>query len=164
MSSDNFAVGSWVIYPSHGVGKLEKIEKISVEGTSVDMFVISFENSGLTLKIPVSKAIASGLRHTMNKDALNNVYDVLKKKIKKKKTMWSKRAVDYETKINSGDLSSIASVVRELYKEGGEIMLSFSERQVYNTAMGRLAKEFSIIENIEEKEAVTRLEEVMKAA
>ena len=164
MRSNDFAVGSWVIYPSHGVGKLEKIEKITIDGSSIDMFVISFGKSGLTLKIPVTKAISAGLRHTMSKDALNNVYDVLKKKIKKKKTMWSKRAQDYETKINSGDLSSIASVVRELYKEGGEIMLSFSERQVYNMAMERLAKEFSIIENIGEEEAVTRLEEVMKAA
>ena len=76
MRSNDFAVGSWVIYPSHGVGKLEKIEKITIDGSSIDMFVISFGKSGLTLKIPVTKAISAGLRHTMSKDDLNNVYDL----------------------------------------------------------------------------------------
>ena len=163
-SKNNFEIGSWVVYPSHGVGKLDDIEKIEINGESMEFFVITFDKSKLTLKLPVKKAVDSGLRKISTKADIKGVFESLQQKSKKRRLMWSKRAQEYESKINSGDPVSIAEVVRELYKEGGENLQSFSERQIYQQAMERLAREVSIVENIDETEAVKRLEVVLQAA
>lgn len=163
-SKSTFEIGSWVVYPSHGVGKLDDIEKIEIDDVSMEFFVISFEKSKLTLKLPVKKAVDSGLRKISTKADMKNVIESLQQKNKKRRLMWSKRAQEYENKINSGDPISIAEVIRELYKDGGEAMQSFSERQIYQQAMERLAREVSVIEDIDESEAVRRLEVVLQAA
>lgn len=163
-SQKDFKVGSWVVYPSHGVGKLNDIEKIIVDGMTLEFFVIAFEKSRLTLKLPVKKAVDAGLRKISSKEGLKEIFDSLLKKSKKRKTMWSKRAQEYEAKINSGNPISIAEVLRELYKEDGENSQSFSERQVYQQAMERLACEVSVVETIDEAEAVKRIETVLRAA
>ncbi len=163
-SRKGFKVGSWVVYPSHGVGKLDAIEKFEICGESMEFFVVSFQKNNLTLKLPVKKALDSGLRELSSKDGLQDVFDALTQKTKKRRLMWSKRAQEYETKINSGNPCSAAEVIRELYKEGGENALSFSERQIYQLAMERLAKEIALVENIEETEAVKRVEEILQKA
>ena len=163
-SQKDFKVGSWVVYPSHGVGKLNNIEKIIVDGMTLEFFVITFEKSRLTLKLPVKKAVDAVLRKISSKEGLKEIFDSLLKKSKKRKTMWSKRAQEYEAKINSGNPVSIAEVLRELYKEDGENSQSFSERQVYQQAMERLACEVSVVETIDEAEAVKRIETVLRAA
>ena len=163
-SKSTFEIGSWVVYPSHGVGKLDDIEKIEIDDVSMEFFVISFEKSKLTLKLPVKKAVDSGLRKISTKADMKNIIESLQQKNKKRRLMWSKRAQEYENKINSGDPISIAEVIRELYKDGGEAMQSFSERQIYQQAMERLAREGSVIEDIDESEAVRRLEVVLQAA
>ena len=163
-SKSTFEIGSWVVYPSHGVGKLDDIEKIEIDDVSMEFFVISFEKSKLTLKLPVKKAVDSGLRKISTKADMKNIIESLQQKNKKRRLMWSKRAQEYENKINSGDPISIAEVIRELYKDGGEAMQSFSERQIYQQAMERLAREVSVIEDIDESEAVRRLEVVLQAA
>ncbi|MBQ3944474.1 MAG: CarD family transcriptional regulator [Alphaproteobacteria bacterium] len=164
MAKITFEVGSWVVYPAHGVGKLESIEKVELNGETFEFFVISFEKNKLVLKIPTTKAISAGLRKLSTQSDMVEVFESLKHKSKKKKAMWSKRAQEYEGKINSGDPVSLAQVIRELYKGTGETTLSFGERQVYQLAMERLAKEISIIENIEETEAVQKLEGALQAA
>lgn len=164
MKKDAFEIGSWVVYPAHGVGKLENIEKVELNGATFEFFVISFEKNKLVLKIPTAKAINAGLRKISTQSDMEEVFKSLRHKHKKKKAMWSKRAQEYESKINSGDPISLAQVIRELYKEGGDVTLSFGERQVYQLAMERLAKEISVIENIEETEAIRRLEDVLQAA
>lgn len=163
-SKNTFEIGSWVVYPSHGVGKLDDIEKIEIDDESMEFFVISFDKSKLTLKLPVKKAVDSGLRKISTKAVIKEVFASLQQKNKKRRLMWSKRAQEYETKINSGNPVSIAEVIRELYKDGDESLQSFSERQIYQQAMERLAREISLVEDIEESEAVKRLEVVLQAA
>lgn len=163
-SKTSFEVGSWVVYPSHGVGKLSSIEKIKINDVCMEFFVISFEKSKLVLKLPTKKAVDSGLRKVSTKADMKEVFESLQQKGKKRRLMWSKRAQEYEHKINSGNPVSIAEVIRELYKEGGEAVQSFSERQIYQQAMERLAREVSIIEQIDETEAVKRLEVALQAA
>jgi CarD family transcriptional regulator len=159
-----FEIGSWVVYPSHGVGHLDRIEKFAVDGQKIEFFVISFNRNKLILKLPVKKAVESGLRKVLTKEEMKKALDVLSQKSRKKRMMWSKRAQEYETKINSGDPVAIAEVLRDLYKEGGETMQSFSERQIFQHAMGKLAKEISILEEIAEEEAVKKLEDILQAA
>ncbi len=163
-SVKNFEVGSWVVYPSHGVGKLDEIERIEINDEQMEFLVISFKKNKLILKLPVKKAVDSGLRKIASKDDVREVFDSLLQKNKKRRLMWSKRAQEYENKINSGNPLSIAEVIRELYKEGGENMQSFSERQIYQQAMERLAREISVVEEIEESEAVKKLEIILQAA
>lgn len=163
-TKNTFEVGSWVVYPSHGVGKLDDIERIEIDEDTTEFFVISFTKSKLTLKLPVKRALEAGLRKVASKDDIQNVFDTLVQKSKKRRLMWSKRAQEYETKINSGDPISIAEVVRELYKAGGDMLQSFSERQIYQQAMERLAREISVVEEIEEADAVKKLEIVLQAA
>ncbi len=162
--SSKFEVGSWVVYPAHGVGKIERIEHINLDGSDFAFFVVTFAKNGLTLKLPVDKCENLGLRQLVDKKKLDEVMEVLSQKVKKSKSMWSKRSQDYEAKINSGDLLALAQVLRELYKIGGDAMQSFSERQIYHLAMDRLAKEMSLVENTSEEEAILKVETILQAA
>lgn len=163
-SKNMFEIGSWVVYPSHGVGKLDDIERIDIDEETTEFFVISFNKSNLTLKLPVKRALEAGLRKISTKDDIKTIFDALVQKGKKRRLMWSKRAQEYESKINSGDPISIAEVVRELYKAGGDMIQSFSERQIYQQAMERLAREISVVEEIEEADAIKKVEIILQAA
>ncbi|MDR0942577.1 MAG: CarD family transcriptional regulator [Holosporales bacterium] len=164
ISKEEFKIGSWVVYPSHGVGKLDNIEKFEVDGETSDFFVISFLKNKLVLRLPVGHAIQAGLRRIASKNDMKNVFDILIQKTRRRKTMWSKRVQEYEAKINSGDPCMIAEVIRDLHKDGTNNAQSFSERQIYQLAMERLAREISVIEQIEEIEAIKKLETVLQAA
>jgi CarD family transcriptional regulator len=159
-----FEIGSWVVYPSHGVGHLDSVEKLTVDGQKVEFFVISFNRNKLVLKLPVKKAVESGLRKVLTREEMKKALSVLSQKSRKRRMMWSKRAQEYEIKINSGNPVAIAEVLRDLYKEGGESTQSFSERQIFQHAMEKLAKEISILEEIAEEEAVKKLESILQAA
>jgi CarD family transcriptional regulator len=163
LEKKDFEVGAWVVYPSHGVGKLDGIDTFEINGQSTDFFVISFPKNKLTLKIPVEKALDAGLREITTKQAMSEAMDVLVQKARKKRVMWSKRAQEYEAKINSGDPVAIAEVIRDLYKDK-DVVQSFSERQIYQNAVERLAREISIIEQIAEEAAVRKLEMILQAA
>jgi CarD family transcriptional regulator len=152
------------VYPPHGVGKLESIEKFVVNGEATEFFVVSVAKSKLVLRLPVQKAEQVGLRRLIDKEDMKNVLGVLLQKAKRKKTMWSKRAQEYETKINSGDPYAIAEVIRDLHKDNTNSVQSFSERQVYQLAMERLARELSVVEKIAEDEAWRKLETILQAA
>ena len=163
VSEKLFEIGNWVVYPSHGVGKLEGIDKFEVNGQEVEFFVVSFPKNKLVLKLPVTKSLEAGLRKVITKDEVQSIWDILIQKTKKKRLMWSKRAQEYDTKINSGDPVLLAEVVRDLYKEGGGAVLSFSERQIYQHAIERLAREVSIVDEMPEADVVKKLETILAA-
>ncbi|GBD43774.1 RNA polymerase-binding transcription factor CarD [bacterium HR40] len=159
-----FAAGDYVVYPSHGVGKVVGIEKETIAGVELEMYVVRFDNERLTLRVPVDKAPRSGMRKLSSREKIQSALEALKVRVKpRRNVMWSRRAQEYEAKINSGDPVAIAEVVRELHRHDDSEQ-SYSERQLYRAALERLAREIAAIERVGEDEATRRLEEVLKAA
>ncbi len=160
----DFKTGDFVVYPTHGVGLIKGTETQIVAGTELDLLVIDFEQDRMTLRIPVGKARTSGLRRLSSRKQMDVALQKLKGRAKVRRTMWSRRAQEYEAKINSGDPVSIAEVVRDLRRYSNQADQSYSERQMYQAALDRLAREFAKIEQIDETAAVDRLEKLMDAA
>jgi len=159
-----FEVEDHVVYPTHGVGKITGIEAQEIAGQKLKLLVIQFEKDRMTLRVPVAKAKSSGLRRLSTKKEMQTALVTLKGRSRIKRTMWSRRAQEYEAKINSGDPRSIAEVVRDLHRNAGQPDQSFSERQMYQAALDRLAREFAAVEKITEEVATQRLEAMLKAA
>jgi CarD family transcriptional regulator len=159
-----FKAGDAVVYPAHGVGKIEGIETLSVGGMDVSLYSVSFEKDRMRLKIPVQKAGESGLRGLSSSNRLDDALTTLQGKAKAKRAMWSRRAQEYETKINSGDPVSIAEVLRDLRRPKDDTEQSYSERQIYQSALERLAREVAAIEKTTETDAASKLEEVLGKA
>jgi CarD family transcriptional regulator len=159
-----FGVGDYVVYPKHGVGRVVELETSEVAGAELQLYVIRFEKERMTLRVPVNKAEASGMRKLSSNATLQEAFTTLRGKPKIKRTMWSRRAQEYEAKINSGDLVSIAEVVRDLHRAEDQPEQSFSERQIYEAAIGRLARELAAVENIDEAQAQDKIVKVLKAA
>jgi CarD family transcriptional regulator len=159
-----FEVEDHVVYPTHGVGKITGIEAQEIAGQKLKLLVIQFEKDRMTLRVPVAKAKTSGLRRLSTKKEMQTALVTLKGRSRIKRTMWSRRAQEYEAKINSGDPRSIAEVVRDLHRNAGQPDQSFSERQMYQAALDRLAREFAAVEKISEEVATQRLEAMLKAA
>jgi CarD family transcriptional regulator len=156
-----FKVGERVVYPSHGVGEIIEIESQAIGEIKLEVYVISFPHDKMTLRVPVSRATASGLRTLATKSDVNNVYNILNDKPKRGNKMWSRRAQEYETKINSGQIEAIAEVVRDLYKNVDNDR-SYSERTIYESALNRLATEIAILENITIASATEKLVELLR--
>jgi CarD family transcriptional regulator len=152
--AQEFKVGDRVIYPAHGVGEIIDQESQIIGGMQISVFVISFSKEKMTLRIPVARAAAVRLRHLSSREEFNKALDILKGKAKSSKGMWSRRAQEYETKINSGDLLAISEVVRDLYKNVEDPDRSYSERVIYESALNRLVGEFAAIENVDVKDAM----------
>jgi CarD family transcriptional regulator len=159
-----FAEGDYVVYPSHGVGKILGIETQEISGYKLSVFVVHFDKDRMTLRVPVTKAQASGLRRLSTQKEMQLALAKLKGRSKAKRTMWSRRAQEYEAKINSGDPASIAEVVRDLYRNSSQPDQSYSERQIYQAALDRLVREFAAVEAIDEVTATQRLEQMLSAA
>jgi CarD family transcriptional regulator len=159
-----FEVGSWVVYPAHGVGRLDGIDSFDINNEKVEFFVVSFAKNNLVVRLPVKKAIDSGLRHIFSKKDFDTAIEILSQKARRKRTMWSKRAQEYEAKINSGDPVAIAEVIRDLYRNGNESTQSFSERQIYQNALDRFARELAIIESVDDESAAKKIETILQAA
>ena len=157
----DFKTDDFVVYPIHGVGKILGTETQEIAGTELDLLVINFEHDRMTLRIPVSKAQNSGLRRLSSRKQMDVALTKLKGRARVRRTMWSRRAQEYEAKINSGDPVSIAEVVRDLRRNSSQADQSYSERQMYQAALDRLAREFAAIEKIDEETATTRLEKIM---
>lgn len=156
-----FKVGQRVVYPSHGVGEIIDIEHQSIADTKLEVYVISFSDEKMTLRVPVSRASASGLRCLSNKSAIDKVYDILSGKAKRGNKMWSRRAQEYEAKINSGEIESIAEVVRDLYKNVDNDR-SYSERTIYESALNRLATEIAALDGIDVTKSREKLIDLLK--
>jgi CarD family transcriptional regulator len=162
--ASGFATGDHVVYPTHGVGRIVETETQTIAGQDLHLFVITFEKDRMTLRLPIAKVRTSGLRKLATRKEMLAALTRLKGRSRARRTMWSRRAQEYEAKINSGDPNSIAEVVRDLYRNAGQPDQSYSERQIYQAALDRLAREFAVIEKIDETTAAQRLEQMLRAA
>lgn len=156
-----FNIGEKVVYPSHGVGEIVNVEVQSIGGMEIRVYVVSFALEKMILRVPVNKAVSSGLRTLSNKDDLEAIYTTLQSKPKKGNRMWSRRAQEYEAKINSGNIIFVTEVVRDLHENISNDR-SYSERTLYESALNRLAGEIAVLENISKEDAVNRLIETLK--
>ncbi len=157
VSKLNFKVGDYAIYPSHGVGKIAGIEKTVIADHNFSCYLMSFEREKLTIKIPANNAKKIGLRHPISKQEMDEVFVILRSGIKKLKGMWSRRAQEYETKINSGDIILLAEVIRDLTRDIEDSERSYSERIIYETAIYRLASEYAAIHKVDFEEAKDKI-------
>ena len=154
----SFDVGDYVVYPKHGVGRVVELQSTEIAGTSLDLYVLRFEKEKMTLRVPVLKADSVGMRKLSSDKTMKDALETLKGKPKVKRTMWSRRAQEYDAKINSGDLISIAEVVRDLYRAENQPEQSYSERQLYESALDRMAREIAAVNRMSETEAVRLIE------
>ena len=159
-----FKPGDFVVYPTHGVGQVRGIEKETIAGQSLKLVVVTFDNDRMTLRVPTNKMETSGLRKVSSRKIMETAVTTLKGRARVKRTMWSRRAQEYEAKINSGDPVLIAEVVRDLHRNVGQPDQSFSERQIYEAALERLAGEFAAVESIDKEKATEELEAIFQAA
>ncbi len=157
-----FQEGDHVVYPTHGVGKVERIVTEEIAGHRLELIHITFEENRMTLRVPVAKARTAGLRKLASRKLFDEALAVLKGKARIKRTMWSRRAQEYEAKINSGDPLAIAEVLRDLHRNAGQPDQSFSERQIYEAALDRLARELAAVERIDKDVATQKLNSVLQ--
>ena len=153
-----FKTNDHVVYPTHGVGKVSGVEEKEVAGFRMELYIIDFEKDKMTLRVPTLKAKAVGMRKLSSPEVVAGALNTLKGRARIKRTMWSRRAQEYEAKIDSGDLVSIAEVVRDLHRAGGQPEQSYSERQLYEKALARMAREVAAVEKTDEPTAVKRVE------
>jgi CarD family transcriptional regulator len=156
-----FKTNEWIVYPSHGVGRIVGIEKQEIAGISLELFVITFEKDKMTLRVPTSKSQSVGMRKLSDESVVKRAMDALKGKARIERTMWSRRAQEYEAKINSGDLVSIAEVVRDLFRSESQPEQSYSARQLFEAALDRMAHEIAAVEKLDERGAIQRITEVL---
>jgi CarD family transcriptional regulator len=159
-----FAANDYVVYPTHGVGRVVDVVVEEIAGFDLQLFVINFAAEKMTLRVPVGKAEDSGLRKISSREKMQTAVGTLRGKARAKRTMWSRRAQEYEAKINSGDPVSIAEVVRDLHRPPDQPDQSYSERQMYEAALSRLSLELALVEKIEPDAAVERLESMLLKA
>ena len=157
----DFRPNEYVVYPAHGVGQIVSVEEQEIAGLTLELFVISFEKDKMTLRVPTNKAIQIGMRSLSSPDVVMKAMTTLKGKAKVKRAMWSRRAQEYEQKINSGDLIAIAEVVRDLHRNDDQREQSYSERQLYEAALGRLTREVAAIDDGDEAAATKKVDEVL---
>ena len=153
-----FKVNEWIVYPAHGVGRIVAIEEQEIAGISLELFVITFDKDKMTLRVPTGKSESVGMRKLAEEPTVKKAIETLKGRARVKRTMWSRRAQEYEAKINSGDLVSIAEVVRDLYRSESQPEQSYSERQLYEAALDRMAREIAAVNRVSETEAVHLIE------
>ena len=159
----SFAVGQSVVYPAHGVGKITTIEKQTVAGMSLEVYVVSFDQDKMILRVPTNRAEASGMRALAGSKLVDDALKTPGGKARIKRTMWSRRAQEYEAKINSGDLISIAEVVRDLHRGEDQPEQSYSERQMYQAALDRFSRELAAVETTTPEESVEKLEKILSS-
>lgn len=159
-----FEEGDFVVYPTHGVGRILGTETQEVAGIKLEMLVVRFEQDRMTLRVPMEKAKTLGLRTLSSSKQMDQAITTLRGKARVRRTMWSRRAAEYETKIKSGDPVSIAEVVRDLHRRTNQSEQSYSERQMYQAALERLAREYAAIEKIDQDTAALKLEDMMAEA
>tara|TARA_R110000782_G_scaffold182437_6_gene272777 strand:+ start:122769 stop:123299 length:531 start_codon:yes stop_codon:yes gene_type:complete len=160
----SFDVGDYVVYPKHGVGRVIELQSQQIAGMDLELYVLRFEKERMTLRVPTNKAESVGMRKLSSNKTLSEALDTLKGKPKVKRTMWSRRAQEYEAKINSGDLVSIAEVTRDLFRADDQPEQSYSERQIFEAASSRLARELAAMEETDEPSALVKILEILNEA
>lgn len=160
----NFKPNQFVVYPSHGVGKVTSIEKETIAEMEIELYVVAFDQEKMILRVPTNKSAASGMRPLSNENVLKDSFTTLKGRARIKRTMWSRRAQEYDSKINSGDLILVAEVVRDLHRTDAQPEQSYSERQLYERALDRMAREVAAIKKQDLDAAMTAILETLNAA
>jgi CarD family transcriptional regulator len=153
-----FKTNEFVVYPAHGVGQILAIEEQEIAGAKLELFVINFIKDKMTLRVPTAKVANVGMRKLSDPALVKRALETLKGRARVKRTMWSRRAQEYEAKINSGDIVAIAEVVRDLYRSESQPEQSYSERQLYEAALDRLSREIAVVQHVTETEAVKEIE------
>jgi CarD family transcriptional regulator len=157
-----FKLNEFVVYPAHGVGQIVAIEDQEVAGFRLELFVINFAKDKMTLRVPTSKVVGVGMRKLSEPDVAKRSLDILTGRARVKRTMWSRRAQEYEAKINSGDINAIAEVVRDLYRSDAQPEQSYSERQLYEAALDRMMREIAAVQKLSEMDAFKVIEAQLK--
>ncbi|HWJ69449.1 MAG TPA: CarD family transcriptional regulator [Sphingobium sp.] len=160
----SFDVGDYVVYPKHGVGRVIELQSQKIAGIDLELYVLRFEKERMTLRVPTNKAEIVGMRKLSSDKTLGEALETLKAKPKVKRTMWSRRAQEYEAKINSGDLVSIAEVTRDLFRADDQPEQSYSERQIFEAASSRLARELAAMEEVDEAKALEKILHILNEA
>ena len=158
---EEFLPEQYVVYPSHGIGQILEIEKKEIAGQMLTMYVIEFEKEKMTLRVPLEKTKEIGVRKVSTKNQLKEIFEILTGKAKIRRTMWSRRAQEYEAKINSGDIKLLTEVVRDLFRSDSQPEQSYSERQLYEAARERLSREVAVIEKTDEQKAIEKMETIL---
>ena len=156
-----FRANDFVVYPAHGVGRIITIEVQEIAGVTLELFVISFDKEKMTLRVPAAKATSVGMRVLSSPDVVDKALTTLGGRARVKRAMWSRRAQEYEQKINSGDLISIAEVVRDLHRGEDQPEQSYSERQLYEAAIERMTREVAAVEGLDDAKAAQRMVEAL---
>ena len=160
---NGFAVGDHVVYPAHGVGRITAIDEQAIADQTIQMFVVAFEKDKMTLMVPTDKVESAGMRRLSSRETMDTVLSTLRGRARLRRVMWSRRAQEYEAKLNSGDPVAIAEVLRDLHRNAGQPDQSYSERQMYEAALDRLAREFAAVEKTDTEQAANKLEDVLRA-
>jgi len=160
-TKDTFLPEQYVVYPSHGVGKVIEIEKREIAGEMLEMYVIEFAKEKMTQRVPLGKIKENRVRKISTKNQLKEIFEILTGKAKVRRTMWSRRAQEYEAKINSGDIKLLAEVVRDLFRSDSQPEQSYSERQLYEASRERLAREVAVIEKTDEQKSIEKMETIL---
>jgi len=155
--------GDYVVYPAHGVGLIKSIQNQEIAGESLEFLVVEFEKEKMTLRIPTTKVETAGLRSLSTKKDMQAAMKTLTGKVRIRRAMWSRRAQEYEAKINSGNPVSIAEVVRDLHRNADQPDQSYSERQIYQSALERLSRELAVVERIDEDAAEEKVVSHLRA-
>jgi CarD family transcriptional regulator len=156
-----FKVGELVVYPAHGVGRIIQIEEQEIAGAKLELYIVDFEKEKLRLKVPTGRAEQKGMRRLSDKAQVEAAMKVLKGRARIKRTMWSRRAQEYDAKINSGDIMAVAEVVRDLYRSERQPEQSYSERQLFEQALDRMAREIAAVKKIDDDQSVKELEDYL---
>jgi CarD family transcriptional regulator len=159
-----YKTGEYIVYPAHGVGQILSIEEQEIAGHKLELFVITFAKDKMVLRVPVTKIGSVGMRKLAETDIVERALETLKGRARIKRTMWSRRAQEYEAKINSGDLVAIAEVVRDLHRSEAQPEQSYSERQLYEAALDRMTRELAAVERLTETEATKKIEALLAKA
>jgi CarD family transcriptional regulator len=157
----SFKVGELVVYPAHGVGKITNIEEQEIAGVKLELYIVDFEKEKLRLKVPTNRAEQKGMRHLADRSMIEQAMKVIRGRARIKRTMWSRRAQEYDAKINSGDMIAVAEVIRDLYRSERQPEQSYSERQLFEQALARFARELAAVRKIDDDQCIKELEDFL---
>jgi CarD family transcriptional regulator len=157
----SFKVGELVVYPAHGVGKISNIEEQEIAGVKLELYIVDFEKEKLRLKVPTNRAEQKGMRHLADRTMIEAAMKVIRGRARIKRTMWSRRAQEYDAKINSGDMIAVAEVIRDLYRSERQPEQSYSERQLFEQALARFARELAAVRKIDDDQCIKELEDYL---
>jgi CarD family transcriptional regulator len=157
----SFKIGELVVYPAHGVGKISNIEEQEIAGIKLELYIVDFEKEKLRLKVPTNRAEQKGMRVLADRSMIEAAMKVIRGRARIKRTMWSRRAQEYDAKINSGDMISVAEVIRDLYRSERQPEQSYSERQLFEQALARFARELAAVRKVDEDQCVKELEDYL---